>query len=1323
MSSTRSMITQSNRRKTKFDKNDESQFSEELIEMKKVLRIMKLQKDMTITNSSRLKIIDENFNRRTKSFAFTHDSKYIASGCENYSVAIFNLEMLDQGIEAKTIIGTIGMGVLSLVFSPISYSLITLIEENNVYIWPDVLTPENQENYNLSAEENANFLAVSPNGKYLAIGYDQGLIQVFSLETRLVTICSFNQSSQQGPVIKSLIFTSDSTCLISGCDQGFIKAWSLRRKALKFKLKKHSKEILYFDIGKKYEHKQQSNINGDLLVSCCEDEIRLWDLETKTIYYKQKKDKFQFSSISLSYDREILAVGYAGTSKIDFINIENMKLESKMEGNQNTISTLIFTKDGKYLAIADHNKILLQVLTYQADIIQESQTSILNICMSNDMKNLASVIDGQVVIKDFTLENSYKTIETGESKVMAIAFSSNSKYIALGLEDGGVVVYDFDYDLKEVMRLKFEFKVYDIAFTKDNNKVILTQNKSLKVIEINTGKIEIYDKHYDEILCLAVSDDWIISGGLDNNLIFWKYIDDNSIILPNDNEVPLSEHEENIAKKLEFVCAINAHTTPITAVAIYSPSILSITQKNNPISLAATGSADSQIILWRLDQKSKEFIIEKNSDHAGSIRFISFSQDGNFFASTSESDSIKIWNIKEKYMILTIKETYPNLKGYISSDYSIISSSGTCIKSWNWKNPTGVRVNKNNKIVKTALMSPCMKFCTFTYETNETEILYLKPEQKMIPNSQQIIIQRVTRPMVNFSALYNPLFQNFINFNNLINCIQSNDYKSLSLNSLSCTISEYGYTGLHIAAFKGISTILEDLLQKQTIPLRVDSFGHSPLFYSIERQQHRCADILIKYLIKLSLNPDQTLFLMSIHSIRNDLALIIKGSSVHLQSFFDVCLYTPLDSTHFGSPLSEFPMVLLKTSSIALDSDFISDNKTNRMPLKLLRSHFPFSGNSCTVSNTKLLNSIIQCENEDIFRSEFIQYFILQKWNSSFLLIYAITGLLWVNLALVVISFQLPEMYLVDFCSVLALFNSILFFIELAQIKSLRWDYVKDVWNWIDMLGIYITYVFIVAVLYGGIEVYSLLKWLVIALNFIKGLTGFRAFESTRYYVKLIIQSLYDIKSFIGIFIYTVFCFGLLNIVSNKSEINFYNLFISPLAFTVGKIEEFNLLGNDDNYSLVGHYLTIILAVIISIILMLNLIISILENSFDEFQFKETIYNFQEMAQVVLEIELIKIIFMKTQGEEQYLHICTKANTNENSSWSGKVLDIRECIQQGSAKMKKKVSLINQSLQIINQEIDENTQATEKKLRKIDLRLTEYLSSIGVQQERLSFMP
>lgn len=1320
MASTHSMITQTNRRKTKVDKNDESQFSEELIEMKKVLRIMKLQKDMTITNPSRLKIIDENFNRRTKSFTFSHDSKYIASGCEKYSVAIFNLEMLDQGIKAKTILGSIGKEVLSLVFSPISYLLITLIEENNVVIWPDVLIPENQKNFSLSEEGSAKCLAISPDGKSVAIGYDQGLIQVFSLEDGLDNpICSFNQFSQSEPMIKSLIFTSNSSCLISGCDEGCIKAWSLRRKALKFKLKKHSKEILYFDIGGKNENKQ-SNIDGDLLVSCCEDEIRLWDLETKTIYFKQKKDKFQFSSISLSYDREILAVAYSGTSQIDFINIENKKFESKMEGNKNENATLIFTKDGKYLAVAGHNKILLQVLIYQADIIQGLESQVLNFCISNDMKSLASAVDGQVVIKNMTLENTQKTIDIGESKVTAMIISNDSNILALGFEDGGVIVYDLFRDLNELVNLKFEFKVNDITFTNDGTKVLLTQNKSLKVVVIRTGEWVSFDKHNDEILCLAATENWVISGGVDKNLVFWKYEVNNLMMLPIDNQTLLLG-QENMEKQLEFVCAIKAHKASITALAI-----LNITKKNKTISLAATGSADSQIILWSIDQKSKELTIENTNENSGSIIFISFSQDGNFLASTSESGSIKIWNIKEKYMVLTIKEPNSNLKGYIQVDNSIISSSGIYIKSWNWKNPNGVEVFKDNKPVRRALMSPCMKYCTFTYDNNENENLFLEKKQKINPNASnqaQILNQRATIPITNFSTLYDPLFQNFINFNNLINCIQLNDYKSISLNSLSCTISEYCYTGLHIAAFKGISTILEDLLQKQTIPLRVDTFGHSPLFYSIERQQHRCADILIKYLIKLSSNPDQTLFLMSIHSIRNDLALIIKGSSVHLQSFFDVCLYTPLDSMHFGSPLSDFPMVLLKTSSVALDSDFISDNKTNRMPLKFLRSYFPFSGNSCTDSNIKLLNSIIQCENEDIFRSEFIQYFILQKWNSSFLLIYAITGLLWVNLILVIIVFQLPEMYWTDFCSVLALFNSALFFIELAQIKSLKWDYVKDIWNWIDMSGIYITYVFIVSVLYEGIEVYSILKWLVIALNFIKGLTGFRAFENTRYYVKLIIQSLNDIKSFIGIFIYTVFCFGLLNIVSNKAEINFYNLFISPLAFTVGKIEEFNLLGNDDNYSIVGHYLTIILAVIISIILMLNMIISILENSFDEFQFKETIYNFQEMAQVMLEIELIKIIFTKTQDEEQYLHICTKANTNENSNWSGKVLDIRECIQLGSAKMKKKVSLINQSLQNINQEIDENTQATEKKLRKIDLRLTEYLSSIGVQQDRLSFMP
>ena len=61
-------------------------------------------------------------------------------------------------------------------------------------------------------------------------------------------------------------------------------------------------------------------------------------------------------------------------------------------------------------------------------------------------------------------------------------------------------------------------------------------------------------------------------------------------------------------------------------------------------------------------------------------------------------------------------------------------------------------------------------------------------------------------------------------------------------------------------------------------------------------------------------------------------------------------------------------------------------------------------------------------------------------------------------------------------------------------------------------------------------------------MNVIRGLTGFKAFDKTRYYIKLILQSLDDIKYFLIIFVYTTICFGLLSVTSKDLNVDINSL-------------------------------------------------------------------------------------------------------------------------------------------------------------------------------------
>lgn len=232
----------------------------------------------------------------------------------------------------------------------------------------------------------------------------------------------------------------------------------------------------------------------------------------------------------------------------------------------------------------------------------------------------------------------------------------------------------------------------------------------------------------------------------------------------------------------------------------------------------------------------------------------------------------------------------------------------------------------------------------------------------------------------------------------------------------------------------------------------------------------------------------------------------------------------------------------------------------------------------------------------------------------------------------------------------------ILLVIEGRQFWNDMGGYSEDLWNFIDIVRVILTGSYF-GTLFFVEEIPDFITWLVIVYNAIRGLSGFRAFKTTRYYIRLIFLSLDKIKYFLAIFIYTILSLGFLNISTMHIELTFSNLFVLPFAFTAGAID------TDDHLPIIKG-ITIVVAVTISIILMLNMIISILGDSFDEFQLKADIFNYREMAGVIIEIKCLKEWFCKIEDKCEYLHICLNAYEDPVLGWRGRVLDVRETVEE-----------------------------------------------------------
>ena len=303
-----------------------------------------------------------------------------------------------------------------------------------------------------------------------------------------------------------------------------------------------------------------------------------------------------------------------------------------------------------------------------------------------------------------------------------------------------------------------------------------------------------------------------------------------------------------------------------------------------------------------------------------------------------------------------------------------------------------------------------------------------------------------------------------------------------------------------------------------------------------------------------------------------------------------------------------------------------------------------------SAASLELMKAIVGCSNTQIFRIKFIQYYIQLQWKDVAFWTYFYTFLMFMNIVLFTLLLSDSANNLWYFIPFLIV-NLLLALWEFLQVSVEKLEYFRDLLNCIDVLRIASTVAWIVLGSYDN-EIIEI-TWIVTLLTLARGLTGFRLFDGTRYYVRLISTSLNEIKYFLILFAYSTFTFGVLSVVAEKESMNFTTLWANPYGMNFGVDAEDSYMGRS-NYRL--KYTVFLGITVINIVLMLNLLISILGDSFDQFQLEKTIIDYKEKAELVLEIQRM-LIWGENNPPSKYLHVCKLTIDNQDSGeWEGKVL-------------------------------------------------------------------
>lgn len=858
------------------------------------------------------------------------------------------------------------------------------------------------------------------------------------------------------------------------------------------------------------------------------------------------------------------------------------------------------------------------------------------------------------LVKVFDIKNKKEilTIEGNEGFINGMSISQDKQNLLTSSSDGTLKVFNIG-TLSRVITKETPSAIVAVQIT-HSEKVILTGSGDgcIRIYDINTFEVQKeLRSHSKEIRKIRISNDdqMAASCSMDTTVVLWDLIQCESLTTfskhtgkvhgldfsPNCKLIASGGEDFNIyiwnTSTYELVFEVIAH----------SDSIFELKFQNDNETLISTG-ADKTIRLWSVNTKESLLKFETRTPI---IDCADLSPDQQNFVYGCRDSVIRLWDWGLKEEITTFKVASGNVNSlrFLKDSVHFVSGSGDFIvRVWNC-------VEQRLEVALAGHMGS-VKGISVSNNMNKVYSGCFKKQLKIwdLENVSQLELVDVSSVMdsyVYFSLVKHKDFPP--------NFLFKSNFSKLKINLLHY----YCYLGLK----KPLSKALKDGL-----PIKLDDDLRSPLYYAITRKSQTCVDTVLVFMIQLR-KENLKLFLSYSNALRDDFPLLLENPSSYLEDFFDVLFYKIPGIIKFGVPIVSLPALSYTDSKWIDTKHFVNegdaDSSTKELIIEFKTLPFPIDCVQGSSGSIDIIDSITLTRNSKILRTELVTTYIRNKYENVWSFILILTIVNWVSLVIMIgLVFLSNEgkqsttrFYILSaIYFILNILNSIY---ELIQSLATGWSYFSDIWNIIDMSKVLISFAWIA---FENSEIehpedYEILTWFMIALNFLRGLTGFRTFDKTRHYTKLIVRSIFESSYFLLIFFYSTLTFGVLYYCTKYND---------PIRFSIWKIPYELNNGNFENTSEFSlQYFTFILASIVNVIIILNLLISILGDSFESFQSEAAEVDCLEMAEIVLEIETL-MFWRRKKSVKSYIYKCQIVEQQEKKNWEGRLNAISEMVEE-----------------------------------------------------------
>jgi hypothetical protein len=360
-----------------------------------------------------------------------------------------------------------------------------------------------------------------------------------------------------------------------------------------------------------------------------------------------------------------------------------------------------------------------------------------------------------------------------------------------------------------------------------------------------------------------------------------------------------------------------------------------------------------------------------------------------------------------------------------------------------------------------------------------------------------------------------------------------------------------------------------------------------------------------------------------------------------------------------------------------------------------------------SIKNIKALQILSKCSNKKIYNDTVIQFFIDYNWKEVFPWAVSYSVLIWIHIIFYGIS--LIDTSVIFYMIPFWLSHCLIFIWEILQIRTNWNEYLSNVWNIVDIALLLCTPIWTILRVLGVDSLYIDLA--LATLLMMRGVASFKIFDGTRHYIRLILQSLNNIKYFLIIFIYSTLFFSIMIfIVLSKDEdhsLNYFEVLKKSWALSVG-----GETGIESQYGII--FLVIFISTIFNLILMLNMLISILGDSYDQFTIDKNMIDYRERISLTLEVQTV--LFWKSRlNKSFFVHFLESQfedRIDQSDDWQGRIMYAEQRQENRIDDLVKKVdgvqSIIDSKIDEVKSEIDE----VRIRIDGVDTKLNEMSSQV-----------